>query len=162
MANSNILKYTTLMLGVVFLTAGSYLAIERGMEYRNAQERAQVEGLAYAQQQSQAVTDYIDAEMQSVTELGDWLARKMSTTDLDQESIWLIAEHAADRKPNVYGIAIALEPYVLPDTKLFGPYYHLSDDGTYVREDVSYEHDYTNIYDPRATWYTQVLEKKEF
>ena len=130
------------------------------LSYRFYQDQTQREDFALeeAEQDAQAVVDYIDDELAELQSLVDHMANDLTSGALPYDQLANRLRAEANAHPHIYGVGAAFKPYTYkPDVELYSPYFTRNEEGGFERRQVEDSYDYTNPTDPNAAWYTGTM-----
>ncbi|MFZ6029029.1 MAG: ABC transporter substrate-binding protein [Chloroflexota bacterium] len=124
--------------------------------------RRRDQAFAYGQQQAARVQEEINAEFIAQMNVADAIANDLTSGALPYENLSARLREEVQRKPNMYGIGAAFEPYrYSASLELFGPCYYKDDTGKFIRTQVEETDFYTDRSNPNNAWYYQTVEEAQ-
>jgi hypothetical protein len=129
------------------LVLGSGYLVDRGQRREEAR--------AFAGRQAAEIQRTIDAEMRDQMAVATELAAGLTGGAIDPAGLLPALQAALDRKPNLFGLTAAFQPFAAdPKQRLFAPYYRKDDSGAFVLTRIDSQYDYTDPALTGSIWYT--------
>ncbi len=140
---------------VAVCLAGLATTVVLGFGYVADRRQRRDEARAFATRQAEAVQRTIDAELRDQMAVAGELAAALSSGAVGPDGILPAIREALDKKPNLFGLTAAFQPFAAdPKQRLLAPYYRKDDAGAFVLTRIESQYDYTDPALPAAVWYT--------
>lgn len=118
---------------VAVCLAGLATTLVLGFGYVADRRQRRDEARAFASRQAEAVQRTIDAELRDQMAVAGELAAALSSGAVGPDGILPAIREALDKKPNLFGLTAAFQPFAAdPKQRLFAPYYRKDDTGAFV------------------------------
>lgn len=145
-------KWASIIFFIISLTI-TLILIFRLNKYHNSRSDTSI---SQGKKISKELSQSIDSSLTDVMFVGQEIAKKLSTTRLEEDSLIILLKKHSKEIPSILGITAAFEPYQYDKSKkLFAPYYDKHKNSIIYIEDV---YDYTIDTGKSSQWYVKVRD----
>ena len=130
--------------------------------YYNFKKNTELFEYGTAKNNSKTITHKVNKYFEKLEIITNTLVADLNTGKINYENIPKTLKKIAKKNPEIYGIAVAFEPFAFrQDKKLYSPFYFKNKLGDFRLVDISDKYDYTQKSTKKinTSWYNSVIKK---